>query len=69
MKSAEEVMRALAEEEGVTENELVEMLVRKEDRRRHVMQEPFQGERRAKCGRENCAESQERFNLREIMEV
>lgn len=69
MKSIKEIVEALAEEEGITGDELIMRLVTEEDRRRHIIQEPFGGDKRVRCYRGNCKEDQKRLDPHEIIEV
>lgn len=64
----ETLLRLAAEDEETAIENLLKNLVEAEDQRRHVQYPPYQAEqtpghneRRAKCGRTLCSETQERW--------
>ena len=65
--TAEQLQR-LAIEDGITVEELVQKLAETEDRHRHVIHPPFEGEVRVQCSRELCSEQRRRPNLVGIIE-
>jgi len=53
-----DLLKKLAEESEKNEGEFFGKLVQKEDRKRHVKNLPYLGEKRFKCGRQGCFETQ-----------
>jgi|GEM_PF-2506010 len=53
-----DLLHKLALEREKTEKELVEELIKNEDKKRHVTVIPFEGEKRFKCAYIKCFETQ-----------
>lgn len=62
------IIHELAREEGKDVSTLFEELVKEEDRRRHIVHEPFVGRVRVSCSSKNCREARERPGRRLIDE-
>ncbi len=56
-EKAVRLANALASEEGVLPEVLIETLLEKEDGVRHIIHPPFEGERRTKCPLDSCKET------------
>lgn len=51
---AETLLRELAAEDGMEPETFIEAVLTKEDRERHVIHPPFEGERRTRCNALHC---------------
>lgn len=59
-KNAGRLATKLSKEEGIAREQLIQNLLEKEDRARHVIHPPFEGERRTRCSLDECEEKDTR---------
>lgn len=62
-----DLLKKLAGESEKTEQKLVEELIKKEDEKRHVKNVPYLGEKRFKCTRKECFETQ--IEVMDVVEI